>query len=94
MGETGNLSGAGGALLPFHPSTEKRLALRQGCAYFPGMTVQEIKLLPVGQKLAIMEAIWDDLRERFETVDLSPEQKALLDSRRERVKRGCWIGTQ
>ena len=67
---------------------QKRIGVAAGLSVFSGMTVQEIKLLPVGQKLVIMEAIWDDMRERFESIDLSPEQKALLDHRRERVRTG------
>ena len=52
------------------------------------MTVAEAKARPIGQKLQIMEAIWEDLRERFESMPVSDEVKALLDERRERVARG------
>jgi putative addiction module component (TIGR02574 family) len=52
------------------------------------MTVAEAKAMPIGQKLQIMEAIWEDLRERFESMPVSDEVKALLDERRERVARG------
>mgnify|MGYP006451311315 CR=1 FL=1 len=50
------------------------------------MTVEEVKQLPLRQKLRIMEAIWEDLRERFEAIEVSPEVKALLDKRRARVR--------
>jgi hypothetical protein len=52
------------------------------------MNVDEIKGLPTGQKIQIMEAIWEDFRERFDATDLSPSDKALLDKRRERVAQG------
>ena len=43
------------------------------------MTVAEVKALPVREKLQIMEAIWEDFRERFEKADISENQKRLLD---------------
>jgi hypothetical protein len=52
------------------------------------MTVAEAKAMPIGQKFQIMEAIWEDLRQRFESMPVSDEVKALLDERRERVARG------
>jgi len=53
------------------------------------MTTDEIKALPLEQKLQIMEAIWEDLRSRFERLDLSQQQKDLLDHRRERAQQGA-----
>jgi len=50
--------------------------------------VAEIKLMPLAEKLQLMEAIWDDLRERFDAMEVSPEVKALLDSRRARAQKG------
>ena len=35
-----------------------------------------------------MEVLWDDLRGRFEALDLSEAQKQLLDMRRKRVDEG------
>ena len=52
------------------------------------MKLEDIKALPVGEKIQIMEAIWDDLRERFEKLDVTAEQKELLNSRRARVRDG------
>jgi hypothetical protein len=52
------------------------------------MTVAEAKAMPIGQKFQIMEALWEDMRERFEAMPVSDEVKALLDERRERVARG------
>ena len=43
--------------------------------------------MALGEKLQIMEAIWDDLRDRFESSEVSPQIKALLDERRARVQR-------
>lgn len=52
------------------------------------MSVSEIKRLPLREKLQIMEALWDDLNERFESLEVSPEIRSLLDDRRARVQRG------
>ncbi len=52
------------------------------------MTREEIRTLPLTQKIQIMEAIWEDLRERFEQADLPPPLKELLDQRRERARTG------
>jgi len=52
------------------------------------MTVDEIKRLPIEQKIRIMEALWDDLRERFERAEIPASVKRLLDERRERVRSG------
>lgn len=35
-----------------------------------------------------MEAIWEDFRDRFDRLELSQQQKDLLDSRRARVREG------
>ena len=53
------------------------------------MNAQEIKALPVGQKIQIMEAIWDDFRDRFDGADIPQQQKDLLDHRRARVRDGA-----
>ena len=52
------------------------------------MTVADARAMPIGQKFQIMEALWEDMRERFESMPVSDEVKALLDERRERVVRG------
>ncbi len=52
------------------------------------MTSQDVKELPVQQKLQIMEAIWEDLRDRFDRLDVPQQQKDLLDQRRVRVLEG------
>ena len=52
------------------------------------MTVAEAKAMPIGQKFQIMEALWEDMRERFESMPVSDEVKSLLDERRSRVVRG------
>jgi hypothetical protein len=52
------------------------------------MTVEEIKALPMAQKHQIMEAIWEDLRDRFEQADLPQRLQDLLDQRRARVREG------
>lgn len=52
------------------------------------MTTDEIKRLPIEQKIQIMEALWDDLRGRFERAEIPASVKRLLDERRERVRSG------
>lgn len=53
------------------------------------MTAQDVQKLPMKQKLQIMEAIWEDLRGRFDQLDIPQEQKDLLDQRRARVRDGA-----
>lgn len=50
--------------------------------------MDEIKRLPIEQKIQIMEALWDDLRERFERAEIPASVRRLLDERRERVRSG------
>ena len=52
------------------------------------MTTDEIKGLPIEQKLRMMETLWEDLRERFERFEIPERHKKLLDERRERVRAG------
>ena len=52
------------------------------------MTTDEVKTLPLAEKIQIMEALWQDLRERFDRMELSESQKALLDGRRAAVENG------
>jgi hypothetical protein len=52
------------------------------------MSIEEIKALPIAQKLQIMEALWEDLRERFEQSDILEEHKEILDARRRQVDSG------
>ena len=53
------------------------------------MTAQAVNAMSMSEKLQIMEAIWEDLRERFEHLKLSPECEELLDQRRARVQDGA-----
>ena len=52
------------------------------------MTTEEIKELPTEEKFQIMQAIWEDLRERFEKAAPTPGQEALLDRRLARIESG------
>jgi putative addiction module component (TIGR02574 family) len=52
------------------------------------MTAEEVRTLPLAQKLQLMEAIWEDLRDRFEQSELPQRLKDLLDQRRARVREG------
>ncbi len=53
------------------------------------MTAEEVKALPTAEKLQLMEALWEDLRVRFEQSDIPPRVKDLLDARRARVLAGA-----
>ena len=70
----------------FH--NKKRLARAPDPAYPCSMTVEDVKALPIDRKIQIMEAIWEDFRDRFDRMEISQEQKALLDRRRARVRNG------
>ncbi|MCC6352544.1 MAG: addiction module protein [Verrucomicrobiae bacterium] len=52
------------------------------------MTAQEVRALPIAEKIQIMEAIWDDLRERFDRMELPQAHKEILDRRRAHVEEG------
>jgi hypothetical protein len=52
------------------------------------MTVDDVKALPMVQKIQIMEALWEDFRERLEASDVPEDLKNLLDQRRKRVQEG------
>ena len=52
------------------------------------MTTEEVRRLPIAQKIQIMEAIWEDLRDRFEQSELPQRLKDLLDERRARAREG------
>jgi putative addiction module component (TIGR02574 family) len=52
------------------------------------MTAEEVRALPIGTKIQIMEAIWEDMRTRFEGSDIPQWQKDLLDQRRAKVRDG------
>ncbi len=53
------------------------------------MTAEDVKALSVERKIQIMEAIWEDFRDRFERLDVPQQQKDLLDHRRARVREGA-----
>jgi len=50
------------------------------------MSIAEIHQLPIEEKFQIMEALWDDLREHFDRMQIPEAHKALLDERRARVQ--------
>jgi hypothetical protein len=52
------------------------------------MNVDEIKRLPTGEKIQIMEAIWGDFRDRFDRFEISSADQTVLDERRKRVSIG------
>jgi len=52
------------------------------------MTAEDVKALPIDRKIQIMEAIWEDFRDRFDRLDVSPQHKDLLNRRRARVQQG------
>jgi putative addiction module component (TIGR02574 family) len=69
--------------------TENSLAAPPEERYSSCMTMEDVRALPVERKIQIMEAIWEDFRERFERWEISPQQKQLLDRRRARVREGA-----
>ena len=52
------------------------------------MTRTEARALPWEEKVRIMEALWEDMRDRYDTFEVSEEVKRLLTDRRNRVLRG------
>ena len=52
------------------------------------MSATEVLQLPLRERLQIMEAIWEDLRNRADRFEILQVQKDLLDSRRARVAAG------
>ncbi len=64
------------------------LALASEAGYGLAMTADEVRAWPIELKLRLMEAIWEDFRQRFEQAGLSQEQKDLLEQRRARVRAG------
>ncbi len=52
------------------------------------ITAEEVKTLLLEKKIQIMEAIWEDFRDRFDRMEIDPEHKKLLDQRRARVREG------
>jgi putative addiction module component (TIGR02574 family) len=52
------------------------------------MTAQEIRDLPIDEKVRIMQAIWEDMRARYEDAPISEEVVHLLKERVARLERG------
>jgi hypothetical protein len=52
------------------------------------MTISDVKTMTIGQKVRIMETIWQDMQEHFEAMPVPEDVKKLLDGRRERASRG------
>jgi hypothetical protein len=69
-------------------SKEKAIALGKAPRYAHGMTAEEVKGWPLSQKIQVMEALWEDLRDRFEQSEPSQAVKHLLLERRTRVREG------
>jgi len=68
---------------------ENAFAPRTRCLYGSRMTAEEVKSWPMAQKMRVMEVLWQDLRERFEHAEASPQLQELLDRRRSRVRAGA-----
>ena len=69
-------------------SIQNGVASAPEAPYNQTMTTEEVKALPVAEKIRMMEAIWEDFRERFDRMEMPQEQKDLLIQRRERVREG------
>lgn len=50
--------------------------------------MEEVNQLPTEEKVLLMEALWADLRERFEAADIPQEHREILDARRSKVEAG------
>lgn len=68
---------------------EKKMAYQPGPRYGQAMIAEDVKALPIERKIQIMEAIWEDFRDRFDRLDVSQQQKDLLDRRRARARDGA-----
>jgi hypothetical protein len=69
--------------------TDNSLAAPLEERYYSSMTMEDVRALPLERKIEIMEAIWEDFRQRFERSEIPPRQKELLDFRRARVSEGA-----
>jgi hypothetical protein len=52
------------------------------------MTAEEVRTLPMAQKMQIMEVLWEDLRDRFANAEVPERLKDVLDQRRARARDG------
>lgn len=52
------------------------------------MSVVEVSKLSLREKLQVMEAIWDDLRQRVDQLDVPQAHRDLLEARRKRASSG------
>ena len=52
------------------------------------MSIAEIHQLPLNEKLQIMEAIWEDLCAKADSIPVPDWHKDLLDARRDGVESG------
>jgi predicted small metal-binding protein len=52
------------------------------------MTTQEIRTLPIDEKVRIMAAIWEDMRDHHEEAPISQDVIDLLKERQAQVNRG------
>jgi hypothetical protein len=52
------------------------------------MTTKEIRILPDEEKVRIMAAIWEDMRDHYEEAPISQEVIDLLKERQARVNSG------
>ncbi len=52
------------------------------------MSASEITLLPLSEKIQLMETLWEDLRSRVNTLAVTKEHQEMLDKRRARVDTG------
>ena len=65
------------------------MARPSGLGYGSPMTAEDIRALPVDRKIQIMEAIWEDFRDRFDRLEVPQQHKDLLDKRRARARKGA-----
>ena len=49
---------------------------------------EEVKKLSVKEKLRLMEALWDDLSENEELIEIPESHKKILDEREKKIQSG------
>ena len=81
---------------PLHSDSNKNLKFNSSPSvdggrrrrYVPPMSLAEVTMLSLREKLQIMEAIWIDLRQHVETLDIPASHLHILEERSARVAEG------
>ena len=52
------------------------------------MSITEIRKLPIGERLEVMEQIWDSLRDEVQEISSPSWHGAVLEERRKKIESG------